>query len=145
VQNYLNDITLIGSLRIAPAITPDGHLRIAKVSLVADQSWDVSLAACLVPYSTVSQSAGYPSGLPTVPGDLFSGQSATAPSARNPVPAGVKCNAQPTPAVSSASVPPLVPLTPGTTSIHDGSQVSVAASIFVNDIEAEVLIGDVAP
>jgi hypothetical protein len=141
VQNYLNDITLVGNLRISPAITPDGHLRIAKVSLVADQDWDVSLAACLLPYSTFSAGSGYPGGSPTVPADALAGQSASGASALNPTPLGVKCNEPPTPLIANSSVPPLVPLTPGLTGTHDGSQVSVSASIFVEDVEADVLIG----
>jgi hypothetical protein len=145
VQNYLNDITLIGDLHIAPAITAAGDLRIAKVSLVADQDWDVSLAACLLPYSAYSATPGYPSGAaPNVPADRFVGQSSTGASATNPAPT-VKCNQPPTPFFAATSFPSLGPLTPGLTSTADGSQVSVSASIFVNRIEADVLIGDRLP
>jgi hypothetical protein len=145
VQNYLNDITLIGDLHISPAITPSGDLRIAKVALTADQPWDVSLAACLLPYSMYSATPGYPAGsAPNVPANRFTGQSPSGASATNPAPAGVKCNQPPTPFVSALSTPPLTPLTPGFTTA-DGSQVSISAAITVNRIEADVLIGDRLP
>jgi hypothetical protein len=139
VQNYLNDITLIGSLHISPAITTDGKLRIAKVSLTSDQDWDVSLAACLLPYSTFSSS---PAVAPLVPADELSGQSATAASALNPQPVGVKCNTPPTPLVAQSGVPGLGPLATEAISNADGSQVSVMGSISVPQVEADVLIGD---
>jgi hypothetical protein len=145
VQNYLNDITLIGNLKISPAITPSGDLRIAKVQLTADQPWDVSLAACLLPYAMYSATPGYPAGAaPNVPANRFIGQTSSGPSATNPAPTGVKCNQPPTPFVSALSTPALTPLTPGFTTA-DGSQVSISAAINVNNIEADVLIGDRLP
>jgi hypothetical protein len=138
VQNYLNDITLVGDLHISPGITSDGHLRIAKASLASDDPWDVSLAACLLPYSAFSATAG----VPLVPADEFSGQSATGANALNPQPLGVKCNAPPTPQVAAASVPGLAPLLNDPHAGTDGSQVSVAGTITVPQIEADILIGD---
>jgi hypothetical protein len=138
VQNYLNDITLVGDLHISPGITTDGRLRIAKASLASDDPWDVSLAACLVPYSTYSSTTG----VPLVPADEFTGQSAAGPSALNPQPQGVKCNAAPTAQVAASSVPGLSPLPNDPHANTDGAQVSVAGTITVPQIEAEVLIGD---
>jgi hypothetical protein len=138
VQNYLNDITLVGNLHIAPGITPDGHLRIAKASLASDDPWDVSLAACLVPYSTFSATTG----VPLVPTDEFTGQSAAGASATNPQPSGVKCNAPPSAQVAASTVPPLSPLLNDPHAGTDGAQVSVAGTITVPQIEADVLIGD---
>ena len=138
VQNYLNDITLVGGLRIAPGITSDGHLRIAKASLASDDPWDVSLAACLLPYSMFSATAG----VPVVPADALTGQTATGAGPINPEPTGVKCNAPPTALVAASSVPPLAPLLDDPHAGTDGSQVSVAGTITVPQIEADVLIGD---
>jgi hypothetical protein len=138
VQNYLNDITLVGSLRIAPGITSDGHLRIAKASLASDDPWDVSLAACLLPYSAFSATTG----VPVVPADEFTGQSPTGASATNPQPTGVLCNAPPSAQISASSVPGLGPLPNSVHANTDGSQVSVAGTITVPQIEADVLIGD---
>ncbi|MDX6730058.1 MAG: hypothetical protein QOC54_6 [Baekduia sp.] len=138
VQNYLNDITLVGSLRIAPGITPDGHLRIAKASLASDDPWDVSLAACLLPYSAFSATTG----VPVVPADEFTGQSPTGASATNPQPTGVLCNAPPAAQLTAASVPGLGPLPNSVHANTDGSQVSVAGTITVPQIEADILIGD---
>ncbi|MCW2984396.1 MAG: hypothetical protein JWR63_1966 [Conexibacter sp.] len=138
VQNYLNDITLVGGLHIAPGITPDGHLRIAKASLASDDPWDVSLAACLLPHSTFSASAG----VPLVPADAVTGQTATGASPINPEPTGVPCNSAPSPQIAASSVPPLAPLLNDPHAGTDGSQVSVAGTITVPQIEADVLIGD---
>ena len=54
--------SLQGSLKIAPAITADGHLRIAKVDLSSPNYTNLSLAACLSPYKLFS--AGAPLGDP---------------------------------------------------------------------------------
>jgi hypothetical protein len=139
VQNYLNDITLIGSLHISPGITTDGHLRIAKASLTSDDPWDVSLAACLMPYSAVSATTG----VPTVPADEFTGQAASGASATNPQPTGVLCNAPPSAQVAAASVPGLAPLANVPDVDTDASQVSVAGTITVPQVEADILLGDV--
>lgn len=51
VQNYIPGIRLKGSLRIAPAITKDGKLRIAKATVSTQQDSHVALSACLFPTS----------------------------------------------------------------------------------------------
>ena len=49
VQNYIPGIRLKGSLRIAPAITKDGKVRIAKATVGTQQDTHVALSACLFP------------------------------------------------------------------------------------------------
>ena len=51
VQNYIPGVRLTGSLRIAPAITKDGKVRIAKATVRSDANNPdrVALSACLFP------------------------------------------------------------------------------------------------
>ena len=51
VQNYIPGVRLTGSLRIAPAITKDGKVRIAKATVQSDVNNPdrVALSACLFP------------------------------------------------------------------------------------------------
>ncbi len=51
VQNYIPGVRLTGSLRIAPAITKDGKVRIAKATVSSDVNNPdrVALSACLFP------------------------------------------------------------------------------------------------
>ncbi|MDX6728424.1 MAG: hypothetical protein QOK49_3229, partial [Baekduia sp.] len=53
VQNYIPSVHLQGSLKIAPAVTAKGHLRIAKATLTQldAQPSRFGVAACLAPYS----------------------------------------------------------------------------------------------
>jgi hypothetical protein len=50
IRNYLNGIKLVGALRISPALTADGKVRIAKVALRTPAPVPAQLAACLQPY-----------------------------------------------------------------------------------------------
>jgi len=50
VRNYLTGIKLVGALRISPAVTADGKVRIAKVNLRTPSPVPEALAACLSPY-----------------------------------------------------------------------------------------------
>jgi hypothetical protein len=54
VANTIPGIRLAGSLQIAPAITPDGHLRIAKVTVASPPATAArtALSACLLPVSS---------------------------------------------------------------------------------------------
>jgi hypothetical protein len=155
VQNYIPDVHLTGNLKIAPAITPSGRLRIAKASLATQvlngttQSSHIALAACLMPYSTFAAqknssdttsvkvpslaappaSFSPPNGYP-----IDESTARSAPSAN--------CNATPTQLVQDAGVSPLTtPANPPYSTAADGSQVSVAGDVTVNDVEADVLIG----
>ena len=51
VQNYIPGVRLTGQLRIAPAITKDGKVRIAKATVASDVNNPdrVALSACLIP------------------------------------------------------------------------------------------------
>jgi hypothetical protein len=53
-QNTIDNIRLQGQLRIAPAMLPDGSLRIAKVTVSSppDMPARTALSACLLPVST---------------------------------------------------------------------------------------------
>jgi hypothetical protein len=53
VQNYIPGVRLTGTLKIAPGITPDGHLRIAKATVSSPPSTvtNLALSACLFPTS----------------------------------------------------------------------------------------------
>jgi len=64
IQNTLTDVKLKGKLAISPALTADGHVRIAKVSLTGNGSSRQALAACLSP------SQLFMSGNPFVSGAL---------------------------------------------------------------------------
>ncbi len=52
MQNYIPGVRLTGALRIAPAITKDGKVRIAKASVSSHdgEATRVALSACLMPY-----------------------------------------------------------------------------------------------
>ena len=54
VQNYIPGVRLTGNLRISPAITKDGKLRIAKATVSTSQPDHVALSACLMPYTPYS-------------------------------------------------------------------------------------------
>jgi hypothetical protein len=57
VQNYIPGVRLTGSLRIAPAITKDGKVRIAKATVQSDVNNPdrVALSACLFPAKSYNQ------------------------------------------------------------------------------------------
>lgn len=57
VANTIPGIRLAGSLRIAPAITADGHLRIAKVTVASPPATAArtALSACLLPVSAYAR------------------------------------------------------------------------------------------
>ena len=57
VQNYIPGVRLTGSLRIAPAITKDGKVRIAKATVQSDVNNPdrVALSACLFPAKTLQR------------------------------------------------------------------------------------------
>jgi hypothetical protein len=155
VQNYLAGIHLTGSLKISPAITSAGKLRIAKATLQQQsiggtvQKTRVALAACLSPYSTYANETGI-LRIPST-GDMAGTQfpfgdallpinSTTA--AANAAPSAVACNSGPDALVGSAGVQVLTNgHAPYGSTTADGSQVSVAGDLAVSKIEADVLIG----
>jgi hypothetical protein len=158
VDNYIPAVHLKGSLHIAPAITADGKLRIAKASLsqLGDPS-RVSLAACLAPYAAYNAAQNNSDTVtPTVPGAPGNPDGTVASSslpvdtaAERPAP-NVPCNSAPTAFVASTALPPasvgsLAPAAAadGYTVTNSGAAVSVAGDLTVNDVEADVLVGDV--
>jgi len=149
VQNVLSGIHLTGKLRISPAITSDGSLRIAKASLAQQsiggvtQKTRVAIAACLVPFSAYAHETGNL----TVPatGDITSTQEPVdATGAANTTAPEVPCNSTPDATVSSVGAHRL-PNAATISTTADGSEVSVAGDLNVKDIEADVLIGKNQP
>ncbi len=60
VQNYIPGVRLTGDLRIAPAITKDGRVRIAKATVQsnANEPQHIALSACLFPAKPYNAYAG---------------------------------------------------------------------------------------
>jgi hypothetical protein len=161
VDNYIPAVHLKGNLRIAPAITADGKLRIAKASLsqLGDPS-RVALAACLSPYAAYNaENNSSDTVQPTVPGtSAIAAPDGTVSTTALPVKAAsersapnVPCNTAPTSFVAHTALAPsftvnaLGPALPadGYTVSNSGSAVSVAGDLTVTDVEADILVGDV--
>jgi hypothetical protein len=134
VHNYIPGLKLTGNLSISPAITQDGHLRIAKATLDSLQPSHVGLAACLMPYSTFAAGASS-NGPVAVPNDALA-----SPMSVNAVPTA-PCNSPPLGNVAASAFPNTVgPLATAVSTNSDGSQVSVSGDISTQ-ISADVLIG----
>ena len=88
VDNYIPDVRLTGNLKIAPGLTSDGHLRIAKatVSSQAGYSARFAVAACLMPNTTYAgrlANATVPAvGGPNTPPGGVAGRSSGMPDGR---------------------------------------------------------------
>jgi hypothetical protein len=155
VQNYIPDVRLTGNLKIAPGLTSDGHLRIAKATVSSQAGFPAhfAVAACLFPQTTYALRTGNP----TVPGPTANGfANGLAPTSLLPVDSAFKepkpttaCNSAPDSLVANSglggvgSVVPLNPAGAGYTVTNDGSKVSVAADLNVQNVSIDVLIGDV--
>ena len=156
VQNYIPGVRLQGNLKISPAITHDGKLRIAKATLASGgmEKANVALAACLVPYagvaaeqlssdtanSTIPAPGGFPVADGALPADVFTAR---------PAPTAA-CNSTPTELVNDSGLTPdsVNPLTNASTSngytvAQDGSKAVVSGLLNVNNVSADILIGDV--
>jgi hypothetical protein len=162
VQNYIPSVHLNGSLKISPAITSDGHLRIAKATLSTPGANSgspdvarVALSACLAPYSAYNQETGLNTVPdPTVPanvagdGSLLPGTLPVDSSNVAPAPAA-NCGAPATVFVQHSALPPdLVtqlasPTSLGYTVTNSGSAVTVAGDLNVKSVSADILVGDV--
>jgi hypothetical protein len=166
IDNYIPSVRLAGNLKIAPGITSDGKLRIAKatVSSLPGSEARFAVAACLAPYAGYDkEQLSSDTVAPTIPaGSAATGPGGTVPNAGLPadtstarqlpgtVPAA-NCNANPTSLVASSALAPaqvqsLAPAVPadGYTVTNSGSSVSVAADLNVSNISLDVLVGDVA-
>ena len=143
VQNYFPGVRLNGSLQISPAITKDGKLRIAKAQLFSEQKTHFAVAACLYPHSLFAAEANSSdTTTPAVPNLPILETS------RHAVPAStVNCKDTPTEVVRTAGLGAqnLTTLTAGPgggyTTNADGSRVSVAALLDVQNVAADILIG----
>jgi hypothetical protein len=145
VQNYIPGVKLKGSLHISPAITSSG-LRIAKASLssLGDPA-HIGLAACLSPQAPYAADGDPAARVPTTTSHAMDTTTArpidevharTAPTDA--------CNTVQSQQVTNAGFSGVAnPSDPAYTTSSNGSKVSVAGDISVQDIEADVLIGDV--
>jgi hypothetical protein len=162
IDNYIPSVRLAGNLKIAPGITADGKLRIAKatVSSLPGSEARFAVAACLAPYAgyDVAQ-GGSDTTAPTIPaGSAATGPGGTVPNGSLPADTGhsrpapaVDCNADPTALVASsalgtAQVSKLTPAVPadGYSTTNSGSAVSIGADLNVSGISLDILVGDVA-
>jgi hypothetical protein len=161
VQNYIPDVRLKGDLKIAPGLTSDGHLRIAKATVNTTGIDDArfAVAACLMPKTTYSKRQGNNTvpnplvGPPPFPGGLASTTLLpvdTAAYEPRPAGGGNECNSTPDTLVANSALPPstVTALTGastlnGYTVANNGSKVSVAGDLSVQNVSIDVLIGDV--
>jgi hypothetical protein len=162
IDNYIPSVRLAGNLRIAPGITADGKLRIAKatVSSLPGSEARFAVAACLAPYAGYDAAqGGSDTTAPTIPaGSAATGPGGTVPSGSLPADTGhsrpapaADCNASPTALVASSALSPaqVSQLTPavgsdGYTTTNSGSAVSIGADLNVSGISLDILVGDVA-
>jgi hypothetical protein len=157
VQNYIPDVRLKGDLKIAPGLTSDGHLRIAKATVNTTGIDDArfAVAACLMPKTTYAKRQGN-NTVPTpagYPGSLASTSALPVDTTQNeprPAGAGNECNTTPDTLVANSALPPSSVSTltgasslNGYTVANNGSKVSVAADLSVQNVSIDVLIGDV--
>ena len=157
LQNYIPDVRLKGDLKIAPGLTSDGHLRIAKatVNSLGLDAARFAVAACLFPHTTYAlrnplittltgpTAGGYAGG--SIPPALL-GEDFNQEEPRPTVP----CMSTPDPIVTNSALPPATvasltgaSTTNGYTVTNNGSRVTVAADLTVQNVSIDVLIGDV--
>ena len=156
VDNYLQGIRLEGDLKISPAIMPDGKLRIAKATLSSldGEAKQVALGACLFPHETFASGNvdhDNSGGTPNINTDTTNVTVPFAPinpGAFDPPPS-VPCNSTPTELVSDAGVTPLAPAdtdpADGFTTTESGSRAVVAGDLTVDNVEADILVGNALP
>jgi hypothetical protein len=162
IDNYIPSVRLAGNLKIAPGITADGKLRIAKatVSSLPGSEARFAVAACLAPYAGYdAEQLGSDTTAPTIPAaTAATGPGGTVPNAGLPANTGAarpapaaNCNDNPTALVASSALAPaqvtsLAPAVPadGYTVTNSGSSVSVGADLNVSNISLDILVGDVA-
>jgi hypothetical protein len=150
VQNYIPGVRLAGTLHISPAITPTGQLRIAKANLSSLQPDTIALAACLSPESVFAPSLnGSDGSTVNVPGTAGVAPDSVLPiddsSTTGRAAPTHDCNAFQTTLLQDANFHGVPAITPGDgyNVTNDGSKVSVAGQLTVNNVDADVYIGDV--
>jgi hypothetical protein len=157
VQNLIQDVHLTGDLNISPAITKDGDLRIAKATLRTQvlngekQLSRVALGACLAPYATFADQKNSSDGSPVRVPSLAAPPASYSPPFGYPIDEGTArtapsapCNGPATQLLQDAGVGQLSTPDADYSTSRDGSQVSVAGDLEVNEIDADVIIGDVS-
>ncbi|MFL5341962.1 MAG: hypothetical protein ACJ8F7_17585, partial [Gemmataceae bacterium] len=160
INNYIPSVRLTGNLKIAPAITSDGKLRIAKATVSSQPGSEArfAVAACLAPYagvdSALNSSDSASSLIPAAGSYATTAIPATSALPADPTVArgapAADCNAAPTALVhDSALLPDSVnsltngSVADGYTTTNSGSAVSVGADLKVNTVSLDVLVGDV--
>jgi hypothetical protein len=146
VQNYIPGVKLKGSLHISPAITASG-LRIAKASLssLGDPA-HIALAACLSPQAPYAADSSDPTArVPTTTAHTLDTTTIRPIDELNARPApSDTCDSVQSPQVQGAGFSGIAnPTDPAYTTASDGSKVSVSGDISVQDIEADIMVGDV--
>jgi hypothetical protein len=162
VDNHIPAVHLKGNLKIAPGITADGKLRIAKATINSTglDPARFAVSACLAPYAAYNAEQNSSDTIvPTVAGTgsigdpdgtLALGSLPVDPNTARPAPAA-GCNTGPTAFVASTALPPstVSTLSPAAVAngyspnVGSGSAVSVAADLSVSNVTVDVLIGDV--
>jgi len=144
VDNYIPGVRLQGSLKIAPAIFPNGDLRIAKATIASggQEKANIALAACLFPQNTLAAAAN---GSDVAPGVTVPTPPINPGAARGAN--NVPCNATPEYYATQAGVTPLNPADTtaagGYTVANDGSKAVVSGLLSVSNVTADIMIGDV--
>jgi hypothetical protein len=163
VENHIPAVHLAGNLKIAPGLTADGKLRIAKAT-INSTGFDparFAVSACLAPYAAYNTEQNFSDTVtPTVPGSPGAADGTVAlsalpvnPNSTRPAPSQA-CNTDPTAFVKHTAlgaafggpftVNSLSPIVgDGYTVTNSGSAVSVAADLTVQNVSVDVLIGDV--
>jgi len=92
VNNYIPGVRLKGNLKIAPGLTYDGHLRIAKATVSSDVPARFAVAACLAPSANYAAGAnnsdtapGYKVPVPTTTNGLYPTAAGLAGATQGPV------------------------------------------------------------
>jgi hypothetical protein len=144
IQNYIPGVRLQGNLKIAPAIMPNGDLRIAKATISSggEEKANVALAACLFPNGTFANPVN---GSATSPGVTVPTPPIN-PGAARGVPSTKQCNDTPEYYATQAGVSPLLPANTGAsggyTVNNDGSRAVVSGQLSVGNVTADIVIGD---
>jgi len=173
VDNNIPGVRLTGSLKIAPGLTYDGHLRIAKATVSSSSPARFAVAACLAPAANYGvQQNGSDTGHYLVPNpqvvqpaapilqDSFLPISDVTARQTSDPKVNTECNTAQTDLVKYSGIfgsngaggvgsIPSVPLltnaavVDGYDTTANGSRVSVGADLNVTNVAVDVLIGDV--